>query len=137
LTPGDFEEMSLRPKHAYLLLCVIGAALPYSQFLMFLGENGLDPSLIVEQLFANRISAFFGLDVIVSAIALWVMIVVDGRRRGITHLWLPIVASLTVGVSLGLPLFLYMKEVRGERHREKRDSGPQPVIRSSSGGARG
>ncbi|MFL6500493.1 MAG: DUF2834 domain-containing protein [Candidatus Udaeobacter sp.] len=29
---------------------------------------------------------------------------------GIRHLWLPIVATLAVGVSCGLPLFLYMRE---------------------------
>jgi hypothetical protein len=31
------------------------------------------------------------------------------------HLWAPIVAVLTVGVSLGLPLFLYMRERAVER----------------------
>jgi hypothetical protein len=118
----------VRPKHVYLLLCVIGAALPYSEFLLFLREQGFDLSLVVEQLFANRISAFFGLDVIVSAVVLWVMIVTEGRRRGVRNLWLPILASVTVGVSLGLPLFLYMKESRLERERERHNSGPQAVI---------
>jgi predicted exporter len=112
-----------------LLLCVIGAGLPYSQFLLFVGQHGLDMSLFVEQLFANRISAFFGLDVIVSAVVLWVMIVTEGRRRGVRRLWVPIAASLIVGVSLGLPLFLYMKESRLERERERRNSGPQTVTR--------
>ena len=50
----------MKAKHLYLGLCVLGAALPYSQFLPFLREHGLDPRLIVEQLFANRISSFFG-----------------------------------------------------------------------------
>ena len=102
----------MRPKHVYLLLCVIGAGLPYSQFLLFVRQYGLDMSLFVEQLFANRISGFFALDVIVSAVVLWVMIVTEGRRRGVRHLWLPIVATMTVGVSLGLPLVLYMMESR-------------------------
>lgn len=30
------------------------------------------------------------------------------------HLWAPIAANLAVGVSLGLPLFLYMREQRLE-----------------------
>ncbi len=34
---------------------------------------------------------------------------------GVKHLWAPIAANLAVGVSLGLPLFLYMREQRLER----------------------
>jgi len=68
--------------------------------------------LLVDELFANRISAFFGLDVIVSSVVLWVLVLVDGRRTGVRHLWAPVAASLAVGVSLGLPLFLYLREQR-------------------------
>ena len=102
----------MKPKHLYLLLCVLGAVLPLSQLLPFLREHGLDARLIIEQLFANRISAFFGLDVIVSSVVLWVFVAVDGRRSGVRHLWAPIAASLLIGVSLGLPLFLYLRERR-------------------------
>lgn len=102
----------MKPKHLYLLLCILGAVLPLSQLFPFLREHGLDARLIIEQLFANRISAFFGLDVIVSSVVLWVFVAVDGRRSGVRHLWAPIVASLMIGVSLGLPLFLYLRERR-------------------------
>jgi hypothetical protein len=102
----------MKPKHLYLLLCIFGAVLPLSQLLPFLREHGLDARLIIEQLFANRISAFFGLDVIVSSVVLWVFVAVDGRRSGVRHLWAPIAASLMIGVSLGLPLFLYLRERR-------------------------
>jgi hypothetical protein len=60
-------------------------------------------------LFATRIGAFFGLDVIVSAIVLFVFVFAEGRRDRVPHLWLPIIATLLVGVSLGLPLFLYLR----------------------------
>jgi hypothetical protein len=102
----------MKLKTAYLLLCVLGTALPYSQLLPFLREHGLDGRLFVEQLFATRIGGFFGLDVIVSAIVLWVFVATEGRRLGIRHLWAPVAATLAVGVSLGLPLFLYMRESR-------------------------
>ena len=104
----------MKPKSIYLALCVAGTVLPYSQFLPFLREHGLDLGLFVEQLFANRISAFFALDVTVSALVLWVLVLVEGRRAGVRHLWAPIAASLAVGVSLGLPLFLYQRERRIE-----------------------
>jgi hypothetical protein len=96
----------------YLWLCILGTVLPYAQLVPFIRDHGLDLRLFVEQLFANRIAAFFGMDVIVSAVALWVFVRVEGRRVGIRHLWAPLGAILLVGVSLGLPLFLYMREVR-------------------------
>jgi len=46
---------------------------------------------------------------------LWVLVFVEGRRAGVKHLWAPIAANLAVGVSLGLPLFLYMRERRLEQ----------------------
>lgn len=98
--------------HFYLALCVAGTVVPYSQFVPFIAEHGFDMPLLVSQLFANRISSFFALDVVISAIALLVFVSVEGRRKGIKHVWLPILGTLTVGVSLGLPLFLFMRERR-------------------------
>jgi len=105
----------MKPKMLYLALCVAGTLLPYSQFVPFLRDHGPDLRLLVEQLFSNRFGAFFGLDVIVSSVVLWAFVIVDGRRAGMKHLWAPIAANLAVGVSLGLPLFLYMREERIER----------------------
>jgi hypothetical protein len=99
-------------KSLYLALCVAGTLLPYWQLMPFLSEHGLDLRLFVAQLFASPVSGFFGMDVIVSSAVLWVLVLVDGRRAGVTHLWAPIAANLAVGVSLGLPLFLYMRERR-------------------------
>lgn len=100
----------MRPKILYSWLCVVGTLLPYSQFVPFLREHGPDARLFIEQLFANHISGFFGMDVLVSSLVLWVLVVVEGRRANMKYLWVPIVANLAVGVSLGLPLFLYMRE---------------------------
>jgi hypothetical protein len=61
---------------------------------------------------SSRLAAFGWLDVIVSALALFVLIFGDGRKQRVPHLWLPIVGTLTVGVSLGLPLYLLLQEIR-------------------------
>jgi Terpene cyclase DEP1 len=100
----------MHPITIYLWLAVFGTMLPYWQFFPFLRENGLDLQLFVEQMFANPVSSFFALDVVVSSLVLWVLVAVEGRRAGVKHLWAPIVANLAVGVSLGLPLFLYLRE---------------------------
>jgi predicted exporter len=102
----------MNAKTIYLALCVLGTALPVSQLIPFLRDHGLDLQLMVAQLFANPISSFFGLDVIVTSVVLWVFVALEGRRAGVRHLWAPIAASLLVGVSLALPLFLYLRELR-------------------------
>ncbi|HKA55304.1 MAG TPA: DUF2834 domain-containing protein [Candidatus Binatia bacterium] len=100
----------MKLRNVYLGLCVLGTLLPYSQFIPFLREHGLNLGLFVEQLFANRIAGFFALDVVVSSLVLLALVVGEGRRARVPYLWAPIVANLTVGVSLGLPLFLYLRE---------------------------
>lgn len=100
-------------KNLYLVLCLLGTVLPYSQFIPFLRDHGLDLRLFLQQLFSTPVSGFFGMDVLVSSLVLWVFVYTEGRRAGIRRLWAPVLANLTVGVSLGLPLFLYQRERRG------------------------
>jgi hypothetical protein len=102
-------------KMLYLLLCFLGLALPYSQFVPWVIEHGLDMRLFIHQLFANRIGGFFGMDVFVSAVALIGFVRNEGRRLKMERLWLPVASVLLVGVSLGLPLFLYLRERELER----------------------
>jgi hypothetical protein len=101
---------SMNRKTTYLVLCVFGVVLPYSQFVPWVLENGLHLGFFFRQLFANRIGGFFGMDVLVSAVVLIFFVRREGQRLGVRNLWLPIAGVLTVGVSLGLPLFLYMRE---------------------------
>jgi hypothetical protein len=107
-------------QYFYLILCVLGTVLPYSQFFPFLVEHGFNVALFIDQLFANRISGLFGFDVIVSSIVLWVFVITEGRRQQMKHLWVYLICNLTVGVSLGLPLFLYIRERKmAQRHEVK------------------
>ena len=106
----------MKLRHLYLLLAVIGLVLPYSQFVPWIAEHhALNVQLFVRDLFANRISAFFAMDVVVSAIALIVFIRTEGKRLGVRLLWLPIVSVFLVGVSLGLPLFLCLRQLQLDR----------------------
>lgn len=96
-------------KRTYLLLCALGTLLPYSRSIPFLRDHGLDLRLFVAQLFASPVSGFFGWDVILSSLALWTLVLAEGRRARVPHLWAPLLGNLAVGVSLGLPLFLYLR----------------------------
>ena len=103
----------MKPKAIYLCLCVVGTIVPYWQLLPFLREHGLDVRLMATQLFATPVSGFFGADVLLSSVVLGVFVAVDARRSGVRHPWAPILGNLFVGVSLGLPMFLYMRERAG------------------------
>lgn len=94
----------------YLILCIVGTILPYSQFVPFLAKHGLNLQLFFAQLFVNHISSFFGMDLIVSSLVLWVFVFWEGSRLGMKNLWVYVASNLLVGVSLGLPLFLLMRQ---------------------------
>jgi hypothetical protein len=102
----------MKPRHLYVVFCLLGLVLPYSQFIPWIIEHhALNISMFMHDLFANRIAAFFALDVIVSAIVLLSLIQNEGRRLRMRFLWLPMLGTVFVGVSLGLLLFLYLPQV--------------------------
>jgi Protein of unknown function DUF2834 len=112
----------MKLRHFYLVLCALGFVLPYSQLVPWLLEHGLNFGLFFRELFANRISAFFGIDVIVSAIVLIGFIYTEGKRLRMQFLWLPMIGTLIVGVSLGLPLFLFLRELVLDRTTARADT---------------
>jgi Terpene cyclase DEP1 len=99
--------MTLR--RCYLLLCVLGAILPLAQFVPWLMAHGLDPALFLRDLFANRVSGFFGMDVILSAMTLLLFIGLDAAPVPRPARVAAGIATLLVGVSLGLPLYLLLR----------------------------
>ncbi len=102
----------------YLIAAILGTVLPLSFFIPFLLAQGLDVPLFFRQLFQNQISSFFGMDVLVSSLVLWLFVFSEGKRRGMKNLSVYILCNLLVGVSLGLPLFLYFRErkIIGSNH---------------------
>ena len=105
----------MKTRHFYLVCCVLGLVLPYAQFVPWLWEHGLNVALLVRELFGNRVSAFFAMDVIVSAIVLIWFIQSEGKRLRVRLLWLPTVGTLLVGVSFGFPLFLFLRQATLDR----------------------
>jgi hypothetical protein len=57
------------------------------------------------------LSLFAWADVLIAAIVLISFIRIEGNRQSMQNLWVPILATCTVGVSFGLPLFLLMREI--------------------------
>jgi hypothetical protein len=95
-------------KRTYLILAGLGFVLPYSQFILFLIENGFNYSLIVYEITEYRLSTFAWLDVLVTAIV--IIVVILEKKERISRWWLPLVATILIGPSCGLPLLLFLKQ---------------------------
>lgn len=100
----------MQPRHLFTVLAIVGAVVPFTQLVPWLMVNGLAPAALVAELFSTRIGAFFGLDVVMSAFALFAFIAIDTSRHRVQRWWLPVVGTLCVGVSFGLPLYLALRE---------------------------
>ncbi len=94
----------------YASLAVAGAILPYVIFIPWLAEYGGDARLFVSQLFSTGPASIFAADVLFAAGVFILFVIVEGRRLGMRHLWLPPLAVFLVGLCCALPLFLAMRE---------------------------
>lgn len=99
-------------KRFYLLGAVAGVVLPFTFLIRFLLANGLDVSNFARHLFQNDMAMFFAMDVVVSVVVLWVFVFAEGRKKGMRQLWIYVLCTLLVGVSLALPLFLFFRQRR-------------------------
>ena len=97
-------------KPFYLSFSIAGAVVPYYCFMPWLLSHGLDVRRLFAEVFSTPLGAFFGADVLIGAVVLIAFIRREGERRGVPLVWLPIAATCLVGVSCGLPLFLYLRE---------------------------
>lgn len=108
-------EHATRPPRVswvFLAIAVVGSIVPLAAVLPWFLQHGVDLPRFVQDLFSNRVSAFFAWDVIISALvvvvaAFWVS-GITGAQRVIVS-----VGTLLVGVSCGLPLLLYFWTRRG------------------------
>ncbi|MBB2200641.1 DUF2834 domain-containing protein [Gluconacetobacter tumulisoli] len=105
-------------RHLYLGLCVLGVVVPYAFFVPWLLDHGSGGGMgggrFLRDLAANRISLFCAADVVVSAIVLFRFAGVERRAGRLARVWPVYAATLLVGVSFGLPLMLYLRQVRME-----------------------
>lgn len=101
-------------KYIYFALALLGAIIPLTKLVAFVNEYGLDFSILLKQAFENHISAFGWLDVIITVVVITFMTADFGKRYRIKHLWIPIVASFTVGASFGLPVLMLMYTLKND-----------------------
>jgi hypothetical protein len=93
----------------YLILAILGFIFPYSQFIPFVIDHGLDLRLFWLQSFINQASSAYTLDLFVSSVVFWFFLFQEGTRLKMQYLWIYVVLNLTIGLSFALPLFLWKR----------------------------
>ncbi|GAA1090253.1 DUF2834 domain-containing protein [Tsukamurella spumae] len=98
----------------YLVMMAIGTVVPWILFGGFFAAEGFDIPLFARSLFPNGAAAGFTVDVLVSIVVFLVWSYADATRAGIRRWWLVLPATCLVGLSLALPLYLYLRASRDE-----------------------
>lgn len=95
-------------KRMYAGLAIVGTIVPWVFFGVYFTDGDRQP--FGDALFASPLMVGFVADLTLSIVVWLIWSYRDARRMGIRTWWLIPVASLTVGLSLALPLYLYLRE---------------------------
>ena len=96
----------------YLALAVWGAVHPMSYFIAWFNENGYSLAGMVDAWHANAATSGLTWDLTIAAITLTVWAIAETYvRKNWSALWC-IPATFFVGVSFGLPLYLFLRTRR-------------------------
>lgn len=99
----------MKQRITYLVLSIVGVVVPWFFLLHFLGEAHPTVTLFVSSIFANQVSSSAAVDLLISAFVFFAFVFFEGKRLNMKHLWMFIPATLFVGLSFALPLFLYFR----------------------------
>jgi hypothetical protein len=88
---------------------VIGTVVPWLFFAGFLAQEGFSIPLFVQSLFVNGAAGGFAVDLLISILVFWVWSYADARQNQIKNWWVVLPAGFMVGLSLALPLYLYLR----------------------------
>ena len=93
----------------YLALAVVGAVVPMRHFVAWFMENGWSLSGMIDAWFVNRATEGLVWDLTIAAITLtvWILVETFVRRNWLALVAIP--ATYCIGVSCGLPLYLFLR----------------------------
>lgn len=96
-------------RRTYLVLTVIGALVPLAYFFGFFRAEGWSLGLMVDAWRANGATKGLAMDLLISGVVLTIWIVAETRVRKNWIALVAIPATFLVGVSFGLPLYLFLR----------------------------
>jgi len=104
-------------KNIYLVLAIIGFIAPYYFFLQVSSANDFDLTSLFQQISASSLLSGIAMDLMISVIVFWVYLFAEANKLQMKNPWLYLLATLLVGLSFALPLFLYFRERQLEKQK--------------------
>jgi hypothetical protein len=101
-------------KNVYLALAVIGLVVAWTLIGAYVLRYGGDLGPFFGVLFSDLGTMIAVADLSISVVVFWVFAYHESKRLHMRRWWLFIIATLGVGLSFSLPLFLYVRERRLE-----------------------
>ena len=99
----------LNIKSFYSIMALLGIIVPWYFFSQFIANNGTNIVDFIQALFVNGAAAGFSSDIFLSATVFWVWSYQDSKARQVKLWWMVVPATLLVGLSLALPLYLILR----------------------------
>jgi len=111
------------------IVCVVygvvaGAALiaTWSNNIAFFNQPANGGALgFFNAIYANPAAASFTNDLLFFAIAGGIFMIIEAQRLGIRHVWVYLVLSLLVAISVMFPVFLIVRQIKISRMRQDAD----------------
>ncbi len=105
-------------KRVYIGCMVIGVVLPYTILFRFYQQYGMDWGMLITLIQTNLSAQFLLADLFVSLCVFTVFMFHESKRLNMKRApWIAFCSIFMVGLSLAIPLFLYLRE----KHIEKGD----------------
>lgn len=98
----------MKQETAYLILAVMGAAIPLVFFADFAAAEGVDIIAFVRALFVNGAAGGFTADLLISSFVFWIYMY-SNQSTG-PKPWAFIAINLCIGLSCALPAYLWAKQ---------------------------
>ncbi|MEE8153350.1 MAG: DUF2834 domain-containing protein [Phycisphaerales bacterium] len=99
-------------KTLYLVLAILGAAVPYVFFIQYFSSEGVSLPGFIAALFANPAASGFTSDLLITSFVFWIaMFHQRNRGKGPSPI-IFIALNLLIGLSCALPAYLYAREAR-------------------------
>jgi len=100
-------------RFVWLALAVWGTVHPMFWFVSWFRENGFSLPGMIEAWHVNAATSGLVWDLTIAAVTLTIWVIVECARSGRWRGLLAIPATFCIGVSCGLPLYLYLRSVPG------------------------
>ena len=97
-------------KALYLVLAIVGAALPTAFFIQHFSSQGVSLSGFVAALFANPAAGGFTADLLFTSGVFWIFMITQRIRGKGPQPILFVALNLLIGLSCALPAYLYARE---------------------------